>query len=134
MKLYKPTSKFKKNFKDTNLASYIISNEGKIYMRTYPNGKIDDEWNENDWNDEVLVMRVDETLKEKYVVIEDVVPFRINEYCMSADYGVVKIAWIEEHDDYNSYYFVWGNRCINHYGNPETLRYLTQEEIVRYIA
>lgn len=92
MKLYKLTSKFLKTYKDINLASYFVSNEGKIYMRTYPNGKISDDGKDIDWDDEIVIMKTDEALKEKYVAEEDILPFQINQYCMSADYGVVKIA------------------------------------------
>lgn len=134
MKIYKPTSKFLKTYKDTNLISYIISSEWKIYAKTYPDGKIDSDWNAISYNDEVLIMRSDEAISGKYIVSEDVLPFRINTYCMSSDYGVVKIAWVEERDDHNVYYILWYGRSINHYGSSETLRYLTPEEIARYIC
>lgn len=133
MKLYKPTSKFLKTYKDTSLASYFISKEGKIFIRTYPNGKIDDEGEENEWNDDIIVMNADEAIKEKYVIEEDVLPFQINQYCMSADYGVVTIAWIEERKDYNVYMLVWGNK-VYHYGSQDNLRLLTPEETARYIC
>lgn len=133
MKLYKPTSKFLKTYKDTSLASYFISKEGKIFIHTYPNGKIDDEGEENEWNDDIIVMNADEAIKEKYVIEEDVLPFQINQYCMSADYGVVTIAWIEERKDYNVYMLVWGNKVL-HYGSQDNLRLLTAEETARYIC
>lgn len=133
MKLYKLTSKFLKTYKDINLASYFVSNEGKIYMRTYPNGKISDDGKDIDWDDEIVIMKTDEALKEKYVAEEDILPFQINQYCMSADYGVVKIAWVEERKEYNIYLTVWW-KGIHHYGSPDNLRLLTAEEIARYIA
>lgn len=133
MKLYKPTSKFLKTYKDTSLASYFISKEGKIYMQTYPNWKIDDEGEAIGWNDEIVVMNADEAKKEKYIIEEDVLPFQINQYCMSADYGVVTIAWIDERKDCNVYMLVWGNK-VYHYGSQDNLRILTAEETARYIC
>lgn len=133
MKLYKPTSKFLKTYKDTDLASYFISKEWKIFIQTYPKGKIDLDGDKIEWNDEIVIINTDEAIKEKYVIEEDILPFQINQYCMSADYGVVMIAWIEERKDCNVYMTVWGNK-VYHYGSEDNLRLLTEEETAKYIC
>lgn len=133
MKLYKPTTKFLKNYKDTDLASYFISNEWKIFMQTYPKWKIDSDGDEIEWSDEIVVMNIDEAMKEKYIIEEDILPFKINQYCMSVDYGVVIIVWIEERKDCNVYMIAWGNK-VYHYGSQDNLRLLTTEETARYVA
>ena len=133
MKIYKPTQKFSKNYKDTELASYFISKEGKIFIQTYPNGKIGDEGEEIEWRDEIIVMNTDESIKEKYVTEEDILPFKINQYCISADYWAVKIAQIEEMGDCNVYNTYWWSK-IYHYGSQDNLRLMNAEEIARYVA
>ena len=133
MKLYKPTSKFLKTYKDTDLISYFVSKEWKIYAQTYPDWKIDNEGDKNEWSDEILIMKTDEAIKEKYILEEDILPFKINQYCMSADYGVVIIVWIDERKDCNVYMTAWGNK-VYHYGSEDNLRLLTEEEVARYIA
>lgn len=133
MKIYKPTSKFFKNYKDTELASYFVNSEWKIYMQTYPKGKIDSDGDELCCDDEIIIMQLKEALNEKYITEEDIFPFKINQYCISADYGVVKIAQIEERKECNVYNTYWWSK-IYHYGSPDNLRLMNAEEIARYIA
>jgi len=61
-------------------------------MQTYPKGKIDSDGDEICCDDEILVMQQKEALNKKYITEEDILPFKINQYCISADYGVVTIA------------------------------------------
>lgn len=132
MKKYSFTPKFRKLYKDTNNVTYFISSELKIYMRTYENGRVDSEGETHDWDNETRLMTAEEVKKGKYITSEDVLPFKIGQYCMSEEHGAVQIASVEERQDHN-YYLIHGGKSISHYGNEEYLRPLTPTEMSRYV-
>lgn len=132
MKKYIFTQKFHDEYVQMTNIEYKVWDGGAVYWYSYPNGKIDKDWNVNDYRDSIFLMTDTFALENGYVIIIDVIPFKIGSYCISDDFGAVQIASVRELETYNLYYTTGGEKVI-HTGLDSELRAMTNGEIGRYL-